>query len=130
MIKDVHLSAPSFHLLSDLCLSEAKAHLRSFLCVVLNCININAGLCAFTGGELPRGGGAVAKTQSSLLATVGMFSIHHPPLFVRSLPSPPFHERISSDRWPRSVWKVKGRSITGGPLTPSRISALGSWWKE
>lgn len=37
---------------------------------------------------------------------------NHRPLFVHSLP--PFIS-ISSDRWPRSVIKVKGHSITGGP---------------
>lgn len=30
-----------FHLVSDLCLSELKIHLKIFLCVILNCINMN-----------------------------------------------------------------------------------------
>lgn len=46
--------------------------------------------------------------------TVGTFVLYPPPILALHKPTP-FIRSSSSDRWPRSVLKVKGHRITGGP---------------
>lgn len=92
------------------------------LCVMLNCININAEDCAHSPD--PRGGRVGRRAnQDAILTPCDRWDVFLPTTPPTALPAPPshprLHESIPSDRWPRSARKVKGHSIAGGHPTPS-----------
>lgn len=82
--------------------SSTLKTLAPALCMsIWNCINIDVKRRAFTSGREATVWGRIV-----LLMTVGILF----PLFVHSLPS-----FIRADRWPQSVLKLKGHSITKDP---------------
>lgn len=98
-----HLSLHVSHGVSDLCQTEVNIHFKIFLYVILNDININ--------GSGPRCMFSREFLEEMQRATI----MQQPPPALHIRPTPPLNKSISSDRWPRSVLKVKGDSITGGP---------------
>lgn len=122
--------------MSDLCQTEVNIHFK----ILIN-INGIGPQCVFSKEFLEE-------------MQCGTNTQRHPPaLHIRPTP---LYKSLSLDRWPRSVLKVKGDSITGGPharldqctwimvegMNPSALISLDTsphlafsggvvgWWKE